>query len=387
MKVLKTKYPGIYQIGKNYYIDFYADGKRHRKVAGPNLLMALEEKTKLKRKDKRGKYHIVERMEKTTFRQLLELYKAEGQAKKYIIQFEPVYLKHFGGRRLSTITRTDLFAFRDKVKTTPKQNGGKEVTDATVNRALAGLRRLFNFAVFRQYLEENPFPKAPKSGLFYPEKKGLRLFFTEDQVVKILVASPPWLRPIILVNYFTGLRQGELLNLRREWIDRPAGVIYLPSTKTLKDPTGRGQMIVMPKILIDLIESLPKKSGYVFYQPNGQPYKQWHVYKAFKKVLKAVGIDSKRYSWKELRHSTASQMHLKGVEVTAIKDQLRHASSKTTENFYIGSDVAYQREQIEKLSSECFRGFLKALKENSEKPVKKEVDFDTLQEAPPIASA
>ena len=138
MKVLKTKYPGIYQIGTNYYIDFYADGKRHRKVVGPNLLMALEEKTRLKRKDRGGKYQIVERMEKTTFRQLFELYRMEGEARDYILQFEPVYLKHFGDRRLSTISLSDLFTFKDKVKTTPKQNGGEEVTDATVNRALAG---------------------------------------------------------------------------------------------------------------------------------------------------------------------------------------------------------------------------------------------------------
>src|SRR5512139_3622148 len=226
MKVLKTKYPGIYQIGTNYYVDFYGDGKRHRKVVGPNLLMALEEKTRLKRRDKRGKYQIVERMERTTFRQLLELYKKEGEAKDYILQFEPVYLKHFGDRRLSTVTRSDLFAFKDKVKSTPKRNGGKEVTDATVNRALAGLRRLLNFAVFRQYMEENPFPKAPKSGLFYPEKKGLRLFFHEDQIEKILEASPVWLRPIILANYFTGLREGELLGLRREWVDLKTGIIY-----------------------------------------------------------------------------------------------------------------------------------------------------------------
>jgi site-specific recombinase XerD len=111
------------------------------------------------------------------------------------------------------------------------------------------------------------------------------------------------------------------------------------------------------------------------------------VYKAFKKVLKTVGIDSKRYSWKELRHSTASQMRLKGVEVTAIKDQLRHSSSRTTENFSIGSDVSYQGEQIENLSNERFRGFLSGPKGNSERPVKKETDFETLQEVPPIASA
>src|SRR5512139_1071149 len=387
MKVLKTKYPGIYQIGTNYYVDFYGSGRRHRKVVGPNLLLALEEKTRLKRKDKKGKYQIVERMERTTFRQLLELYKKEGEAKDYILQFEQVYLKHFGDRRLSTITRSDLFSFKDKVKATPKQYGGKDVTDATVNRALAGLRRLFNFAVFRQYLEENPFPKAPKSGLFYSEKKGLRLFFTEDQVEKILETSPSWLRPMVLASYYTGMREGELLGLRREWVDLKTGIIYLPSSKTLKDPTGRGQMIVMPKALIDLIKSLPKKFKYVFCQPNGEPYRQWHVYKAFKKVLKAVGIDSRRYSWKELRHSTASQMHLKGVEVTAIKDQLRHSSSKTTENFYIGSDVSYQREQIEKLSNERFRGFLTGSEGNSERTVKKEADFETLQEVLPIASA
>jgi hypothetical protein len=55
---------------------------------------------------------------------------------------------------------------------------------------LAGLRRVFNFAVLRQYMEESPFPKVPKSGLFYPEKKGLRFFFKEEQMVKIVQASP-----------------------------------------------------------------------------------------------------------------------------------------------------------------------------------------------------
>jgi integrase len=73
-------------------------------------------------------------------------------------------------------------------------------------------------------MEESPFPKVPKSGLFYPEKKGLRFFFREEQMVKIVQASPDWLRPIILANYYTGLRQGELLNLRRKWVDLKEGI-------------------------------------------------------------------------------------------------------------------------------------------------------------------
>lgn len=387
MKVQKTKYPGIYQIGKNYYIDFYANGKRHRKVVGPKLQIALEEKTKMKKKDKRGRYHIVERMEKTTFGQLFDLYTTEGDGKYYILQFKEVYLEHFGVRKLSTITRSDLFTFKDKIKATRKHFGGGEVTNSTVNRALAGLRRLFHFAVSKEYLEESPFPKDSKSGLFYPEKKGLRHFFTEEQMEKIVEAAPVWLRPLILASYYTGARQGELLGLKWEWIDLKDGVFYLPSTKTLKDTTGIGQNVVMQRELIDLFKNLPKKSEWVFCRANGEPFSRDHIYKQFKKILKAVGIDPKRFSWKELRHTTGSLMHRKGVPALAIKDQLRHSDIRTTVDFYIGSDLEYQREQNEKLSNEYFKKFLGGLKENSEKTVKKVVDIDTLQEVSPIASA
>jgi integrase len=240
-------------------------------------------------------------------------------------------------------------SFRDALKAKPKQRGKKEVSDSTFNRALAGLRRLFNFAVSREYMEESPFPKTSKSGLFYPEKKGLRNFFTEDQMEKIVKASPGWLRPMILTAYYTGLREGELLGHTWEWVHLNYGVIYLPSTKTLKDPTGKGQKVVMQGELISLFQNPPRKSNWVFCQPSGEPFRQWHIHKPFKKVLKAVGIDPKNYSWKELRHTTASLMHRKGVPALAIKDQLRHTNIKTTVDFYIGADLAYQREQIEKL--------------------------------------
>ena len=162
---------------------------------------------------------MIERQEKTTFDELVSIYQKEGDNKKYILQFIPAYLKQFGGYKLSQISRKDLFKFRDTLKATPKQRGEAEVTDSNVNRALAGLRRLFNFAVSREYMEENPFPKTSKSGLFYPERKGLRNFFTEEQMEKIVNASPEWLRPMILTAYYTGLREGELLGLRWEWVD------------------------------------------------------------------------------------------------------------------------------------------------------------------------
>uniref|UniRef100_A0A7V3NUT1 Site-specific integrase n=1 Tax=candidate division WOR-3 bacterium TaxID=2052148 RepID=A0A7V3NUT1_UNCW3 len=349
MKREKTKYKGIYKVGSTYYITYYVGNRKYEKAVGRRLSDALREKMLRENRGKRGNYEVLERQEKTSFNQLIEFYEREGDGKDYILQFIPVYKQYFGERKLSQITRKDLFAFRDALKATPKQRGGAEITDSTVNRALAGLRRLFNFAVSREFMEESPFPKTSKSGLFYPEKKGLRNFFTEDQMEKIVEAAPPWLRPMILTSYYTGLREGELLSLRWQWIDLQDGVIYLPSTKTLKDPTGKGQKVVMQRELVSLLKSLPRKSDWVFCRPSGEPFKQWHIYKPFKKVLQAVGIDPKNYSWKELRHTTASLMHRKGVPVLAIKDQLRHTNIKTTVDFYVGADLSYQREQIEKL--------------------------------------
>jgi integrase len=393
MKREKTKHKGIYKVGDTYYITYYVGSKKFEKAIGSKLSIALKEKMERERKVKRGNYEVIERQEKTTFGQLIRVYEKEGDGKKYILQFIPAYLKHFEGWKLSQITRKDLFKFRDTLKATPKQRGGwhylyrckkcdetflwepkgnkkrecpscfsakdlvkvekvkkvVEVTDSNINRALAGLRRLFNFAISREYMEESPFPKTSKSGLFYSDQKGLRNFFTEGQMEKIVETSPGWLRPMILTSYYTGLREGELLGLRWEWIDLNDGIIYLPSTKTLKDPTGRGQKVVMQRELIDLFKSLPNHSEWVFCQDDGEPFKQWHIYKPFKQILKALGIDTDQYSWKELRHTTASLMYRKGVPTLAIKDQLRHTDVKTTVDFYIGSDVGYQREQIEKL--------------------------------------
>jgi integrase len=244
MKREKTKHKGIYRVGDAYYITYYVGSKKYEKAVGPRLSIALKEKMEREHKAKRGNYEVVERQERTTFDELVNLYKKEGDGKKYILIFLPVYLKHFKGYKLSQINRRDLFVFRDILKATPKQRGKAEVTDSNVNRILAGLRRLFNFAVSREYMEENPFPKTSKSGLFYPERKGLRNFFTEEQMEKIVEASPEWLGPLILTAYYTGLRESELLNLRWEEVDLKDGVIDLPSTKTLKDPTGRGQKVV-----------------------------------------------------------------------------------------------------------------------------------------------
>jgi len=156
---------------------------------------------------------------------------------------------------------------------------------------------------------------------------------------------------LIITSYLTGMRSGEVRGLRWDHIDLENGIIHLPSSKTLKDSSGLGQRIVMQRELIDLFKGLPgpDRSEWVFFRWDGGPYEQWDLQKPFKALLESLGIDSKKYAWKELRHTTGSLMNLRGAAPLAIKDQLRHSTLRTTEAFYIGSDIEYQREQSERL--------------------------------------
>jgi len=132
----------------------------------------------------RGMYSTIHRQETTTFNELLDLYDKEGDGKSYILQFRDTYRDCFGTRKLSLITRKDLFAFRDKVKNTPRQREGRG-DRCYCEPGLAGLRRLFHFALSREYLESSPFPDWPKSGLSTP-RKGQEEYFKEGQIEEIL---------------------------------------------------------------------------------------------------------------------------------------------------------------------------------------------------------
>jgi hypothetical protein len=94
----KTKHKGIYRVGETYYVS-YCDGTqrtskngesyfvKHEKGIGPRLEDALKFKVEMQEKVKGGKYSTFEKMEKMTFRKLMDLYKEKGERKAYILKF------------------------------------------------------------------------------------------------------------------------------------------------------------------------------------------------------------------------------------------------------------------------------------------------------------
>jgi integrase len=122
-------------------------------------------------------------------------------------------------------TRIDYDAMVEFTKTL--QAAGK--ADATINRSLAALRRMFHLAKESEKIRFIPkFPMleeaAPRSGVL-----------KEDAYPLLLAALPEYLRPVLAIGYHTGMRLGEVKGLRWEQVDFLNHIIRLNAGETKND--------------------------------------------------------------------------------------------------------------------------------------------------------
>ena len=180
----------------------------------------------------------------------------------------------FKGRLLSQITPFDIESYKSMRKeatiTVTKKKGDTLVTvdtkrtrsDASVNRELACLSHLFGKAVEWEMVDESPFRKM--RGLFYKENNKRTKFLTEEEIKKLLEVDydglPPYLKPIIATAIYTGLRKGEILNLKWKDIDLEHGIIYVRQNKQ-----NRLQVKMVNDDLMNILMKLPVKGDYLFH--------------------------------------------------------------------------------------------------------------------------
>ena len=141
-----------------------------------------------------------------------------------------------------------------------------------------------------------------------------------------------YLMPMVLVALKTGLRRSELLSL--EWTD-----IVLESSSQIYvrgQNTKNSQSRVVPlndeavSILKDwkvFCEASPVKSDLVFANPvSGKQMTE--IGSAWDRVLKKAGIDAFRFH--DLRHTFASKLAKKGVDLNTIRELMGHADITMT---------------------------------------------------------
>jgi integrase len=312
---------GVYLRGNSYYIDFYEDGRRYTERVGQVSESVAKEKLAIKRSEViRGEWKP--KKIRTPFdkfkEQYLEWSKGNKKPKSFIR--DECSFKHlsrfFGGKALSEISPFMI----EKYKLTRKE---EEAEPATINRELGCLRHTLNMAIKWKKAQGNPVREVK----FLKEPKEKDRILLEEEEVRLLEAirtghKAKHLEPIIITALNSGMRKGEILNLKWSNVDFKNGLVIVEGTKN-----GEIRKIPMNKKLTETLEGAKKisKSDYVFSE-NGKPYTD--VKTGWWTALKRAGIEG--FTFHGLRHTFGSRLGMAGVDLRTIQELMGHKDIKMT---------------------------------------------------------
>lgn len=141
-------------------------------------------------------------------------------------------------------------------------------------------------------------------------------------------------KAILFTAYSAGLRVSEVVNMKLRDIDSDRMQLFVEKSKGKKD-----RYVTLSPVLLDVLRNYiklckPRPQVYLFegQGESGTPYNARSAQKVFQLAREKAGI-KKEVSFHCLRHSFATHILEKGVDIRYIKDILGHFSIKTTERY------------------------------------------------------
>jgi integrase len=266
---------------------------------------------------------------------------AEGSFSKATVEIYKTSLNNFvsliGDLPLASYTPQHFDAYKTErqkpvkvitVKDGHKTEKLKAVSPVTVNIELRTLRSFFNTAVRWKLLERTPFDVQ-----FVRVPDTQPTFLTKQDFQKLLsFIEEGWFKEVIVFAVNTGLRRGELINLRWNNVDLQRKLLTIESNPTFLTKSGRRRVIPLNESAYFLLQRKPSKdmSEYVFTLNGKILHADWITH-LFKRYVRQANLSNQKMHFHSLRHSFASWLAQDGTSVYMIKDLLGHSDVKTTQ--------------------------------------------------------
>ena len=228
-------------------------------------------------------------------------------------------LEFFGhGVLIDKIGERDIEAYRRK-----REGDGKAV--ASINRELSNLSGALSWAVRNGIIDKKPHVKMPN-----PHNERER-FLTKEEAKRLISYCPADIRPIIQAALFTGMRRGELLEMKWSWVDLQNLMIMIPPSAT-KNGQRRHVPISdnMYRVLMDLRRRSIDGCELVFHI-DGKPIPESRLAKTWRKARDKAGLKELRLH--DARHSLASWLVMGGESLYTVATILGHRSLDMTQRY------------------------------------------------------
>lgn len=227
---------------------------------------------------------------------------------------------------------------------------GKAKSFSQIKKLHKLLKSFFFYAEKEGYVLKNPCLNVsiPNQNQFKANKKNDIEYFTDEEIKQLKNAiSNHKLEPLILTALGTGLRQGELLALKWENVNLEEK--YLKVEETIKtvyvfDSDGNKsretliqkpktqnsiRVVDLPNKIVELLSNLPKNSDFVFADDDNLPISAKTVFGNWKKILKDNDMPHKKFH--ALRHTYATMLLTKGVDLKTVQDLMGHSDITITQ--------------------------------------------------------
>ncbi len=254
------------------------------------------------------------------------------------------FIRYFGAKtRLDEITLAKVEAYQEYRKQNPERR--KTIGPYGVNREVATLRAMLQWAVKTKVLKENPIANIE---MLAGETRSEQFFNAEEAEKLISSIEEHPIKEIITLALFTGMRRSEILSLRWSQVklNAPCPYIELPVQKK-----GEWGTVPLAPTAISVLKAIPRQidSAYVFPSPVNPKGHLQEIRTPWAKALKNAGFDQRRFH--SLRHSTASIMTMNGVPLGEVSAMLRHSSESITKRFYSHLTPEHRNSIASKLES------------------------------------
>lgn len=340
---------GVYKKNNRWILDYYLpSGNRKREVVtisgiDPAQINREDAKKALsirKSEMAQGKFDIAQTEKRILFTKLAERFMEYSEANKKSYERDITSIKYlsraFGDKNIHQINSWHI----EQYKSNRKKDltcYGRPPSNATINRELACLKTMFNKAIEWSLISANP-AKDIKS--FRENNVNLRILSPEE-FQKLYDNSSDIFKSFLTIAINTGLRPGEILNLRWKDIDLKQNYINVTDSKN-----GESRKIPINKALHKCLSNyLNKDNVCVMTHKDGSPVKSNKG--AFYSALKKSGID--HYRIYDLRHTFASNLVMAGVDIVTVKELMGHKDISMTMR-YSHPTPEHKKQAVERLN-------------------------------------